>query len=354
MASVDSGHGSSPTLATDAQPHVFVTGAGFTRAVIPSAPLLIDDFDNEALARKVDGLPNASRLLEWERRQHAEAHINIERLMTRLDQLMPYDYATDADNAADEYAFLLSELKRAFLRRLNCAREHTVQHSELRRFARYCVANGTCCITFNYYDFLDEALNHTEHWDPGRGYGFLCPYTGRTLEDLDGMRPRYSEFTLLKLHGSGNWRSKLGHRGRVPVDAIVHHDTWTMGSVGGGGAVGHLEPEPVIVPPVLSKTHLVEQPVLRVVWSQAFSHLQRAREVTFIGYSFPVTDIASRTLFSEALEDLPRDRIRVVNLAGDRCEENKTREAYREVLGDIPDARFHFKGASHWIADLPA
>ena len=39
--------------------------------------------------------------------------------MTCLDSLMPYDYAESAGNAANEYRFLPSELKRAFLGQLH-------------------------------------------------------------------------------------------------------------------------------------------------------------------------------------------------------------------------------------------
>ena len=78
---------------------VFITGAGFTRAFVPDAPLLVDDFGNFALVEKVSGLPRASELLESERNQHPEGFIDIERLMTRLDELMPYDHS---DNVVDE------------------------------------------------------------------------------------------------------------------------------------------------------------------------------------------------------------------------------------------------------------
>ena len=44
--------------------HVYLTGADFTRAFVPRAPLLLDDFDNDGLVDKVRGLQNASRLLE--------------------------------------------------------------------------------------------------------------------------------------------------------------------------------------------------------------------------------------------------------------------------------------------------
>ena len=72
-----------------------------------------------------------------------------------------------------------------------------------------------------------------------------------------------------------------------------------------------------MVPPVLSKSSRVEQPVLRLVWSHAFASLATAHEVTFIGYSFPTTDMAARTLFSEALKDLPPQDINVVILCRD-------------------------------------
>lgn len=121
---------------TSSHNHVFVTGAGFTRALVPNAPLLVDDFGNDDLADRVIGLPNASRLLEWERNRHPQGHINIERLMTRLESLMPYDFADIAGNAANEYALLLSELKRAFLNRIREAGKGEVHRDELNQFAK--------------------------------------------------------------------------------------------------------------------------------------------------------------------------------------------------------------------------
>lgn len=331
---------------------VFVTGAGFTRALVPNAPLLIDDFGNDALADRVRGLPNASRLLEWERNRHPTGHIDIERLMTRLQSLMPYDYAEFSGNAANEYGLLLSELKRAFLDCIREAGEGEVRRDEFNRFAEYCAGNYCNCITFNYDDFLDQALDGTERWLPEWGYGFHCSSSREKFSTGEDAH-LYSPLRLLKLHGSINWRSKLGYANPVPLDAIAQHDDWS----GTRGlflrVTKHLEPEPVIVPPVLSKSSLIEQPVLRLVWSQAFQILQTAHEVTFVGYSFPTTDMAARTLFSEALKDLPKEDIHVVNLAHDESHAQETRSAYRSALGDIPDAQFHFQGALDWISRLP-
>ena len=140
----------------------------------------------------------------------------------------------------------------------------------------------------------------------------------------------------------------------MTLDSITHHHDWS-GVGRHHPAIGdHLEPEPVIVPPVLSKSSLVEQPVLRLVWSRAFTELATAHEVTFIGYSFPTTDIAVRTLFYEAMEDLPRENITIVNLASDESEADATRTAYRAALGHVPDEQFHFGGALEWIRRLPS
>ena len=116
----------------------------------------------------------------------------------------------------------------------------------------------------------------------------------------------------------------------------------------------HLEPEPVIVPPVLSKSDLVAQPVLRLVWSLAHEHLSTAEAVTFVGYSFPPTDTAARVLFAEALADLPADAVTVVGLETDEFRAEALKARYRDVLGPIPDESFFLGGALDWVQSLPA
>ena len=94
---------------------------------------------------------------------------------------------------------------------------------------------------------------------------------------------------LLKLHGSLNWRVRRGHLAPYTMDAIVHHEAWLPveeqpGQPGNAAIEDHLEPEPFIVPPVLAKTDLGEQPTLRLVWHKAFNALRSAQKVVFVGY----------------------------------------------------------------------
>ena len=335
---------------------VYVTGAGFTRAFNRRAPLLVGYFENDRLVDAVRGLPAASRVLEAERNRHPEGFIDIERLMTRLHELMPYDRR---DGSADQFAFLLSELKRAFLR--------TIQHaldgveiqpgSDVVAFARHCADTNATCVTFNYDDLLDAALTAAGNWNPYWGYGFFCRPSADTVSDISPS-PISSGLLLLKLHGSVNWWPRLGYAKPFALDAIVHHHSWQRISwrqVPYGDAVvaRHLEPEPVIVPPVLSKSDLVAQPVLRLVWSLAYDHLSTAEAVTFIGYSFPATDTAARVLFAEALADLPPDAVTVVGLETDEIGVAALKTRYRDLLGPIPDDRFFLDGALDWVQRLP-
>src|SRR5712691_6820468 len=94
---------------------VFVLGAGFTKALLPDAPLLIDDFDSAGLAAQFTAFKHATRMLELERKLTGHDKINLERLMTRLDGRMPYDSEMGAEH---EFSLLLDELKRRLLERL--------------------------------------------------------------------------------------------------------------------------------------------------------------------------------------------------------------------------------------------
>ncbi len=320
---------------------------------------MVDDFGAEKLVAKVKGLPHASRLLDWERSQNVQGFINIERLMTRLDSMMPYD---EDQGAAEEYRFLLAELLASFLDRVRHAREESDPYDELSTVARYCAKNKVDCITFNYDDVLDQALAEVTRkekfpWHANGGYGFYCQDSiGTTGIRWDANIGEKTPMLILKLHGSINWRPRRGSSEPHMLDAITHHEGWSkekpleprLWSL----TARHLEPRPLIAPPVLSKSGLVSQPILRLVWTQAYEKLVKARNVTFVGYSFPTTDMAAQTLFSEALRDIRPSSIRVVNLASEESERNRIVERYREVLGGIPDAQFDFSGALGWSRTL--
>ncbi len=346
---------------TSGSKKIFVLGAGFTRAFLPRAPLLTDQLYGDLLTERFATFPHPARILESERNKNLNREINIERLMTRLDGLMPYDFERGAN---EELNLLLSEVKRCFERRLAEAENGPVHNTELAAFARYCVENEITCITFNYDHVLDKALWEVKravggvpppYWHPDGGYGFFCKPSEICVRNVDVFMDPASNL-LLKLHGSMNWRILRGRAQPYAVDSVVHDEPWGPRNMTHDydpkSIAIHLESEPFIVPPVLIKSALVEQPILRVVWSLAYTALSRAEEVIFVGYSLPLTDIAASFLFGEGLQNCPVSQIRVVNLAEEEAARETLRDAYRKVFPEISDEQFDYRGALDWSRDL--
>ncbi len=346
---------------------VFVLGAGFTKAFLPKAPLLTDDYGGDELKSKFASFAEALSLLEMElaSSDHPPGLINLERLMTRLAGGMPYDFRTGAEKPL---AMLLSAIKQSFVQRLSEAKESgSPNRGDLWLFAGHCVQNRINCITFNYDDLLDEALwrfrrvyDPPSAWSPDWGYGFPCRMSEALVRDVGVGGGEPGPMQLIKLHGSLNWRIPYGHPKPYGADAIRHHEPWFEHYGTQKIPIEQLdrllEPEPFMVPPVLTKADLVEQPVLRITWSVAVEVLKRAERVVFIGYSIPLTDIAAGFLFREGLNHVnPAKAITVVDFAKDeqQREEKLARllASYRIVFPDVAPEQFVFSGAVQWVRD---
>lgn len=337
---------------------VLVLGAGFTYAFVPEAPLLRSDFGGKVLAEEFQGFQYATRVLDAEVRRFAGGEMDIERLMTRLDSRMPYD---SPQNAQEELALLLAKLKMNFARRITNARDKAFPNDDLAHLAAHCVENGITCITFNYDDIFDQALTEANtgygnpacrYWHPDGGYGFTCKASYDTVEATQ-MSMDETSMLLLKLHGSVNWRGRRGAPQPYGLEDILHHERWLRTPLDRTSLFEKIEPrldpEPLIVPPVLVKSSLVEEQILQLVWLQAYEELAEAERVIFVGYSFPVTDLAATFLFTETLfRDEPHPLIEVVNFASTGEEETTVMEDYRKVFPRIDDGQFYFKGARDW------
>lgn len=340
---------------------VFVLGAGFTKAFLPDAPLLVDDYDASSILLEFDAFPTARAALENEIDNLNPWSVDLERLMTRASAGMPYD--SDA-GSSEELSLLFSRLKQAFESRLQSARDGQVYADDLAAFASLCIDRRTTCVTFNYDDLLDEALWKTRsisvhapgvpYWHPDGGYGFFCRPAWSMSGTAPAVRMDNAAMHLLKLHGSVNWRVRLGYSSPLSPDALVHSAEWfpRLGpdDPDAEELERHMEPSPFLVPPILTKDVLVREPILRLIWTRAFAALERADLVVFVGYSFPVTDIAARFLFTEAIR--PETRLRVVNLVRNKTEEEKLRANYRKALPHLRYDQFSFEGALEWSRRL--
>jgi hypothetical protein len=231
------------------------------------------------------------------------------------------------------------------------------------------VNKGVTCITFNYDDVLDQALwevkplhaanpchAQPKHWHPDGGYGFFIrPSSVAVHESIKYMNT--TSMLLLKLHGSINWYPRKGERPPYHLDALHHDEDWFTTDPeeflpAQEMVARHFEPDPFIIPPVLDKTALSNEPILQVVWSLAKDAISRASHVYFVGYSMPVTDMAASFLFNESLEGKSHI-IRVINQATPENKE-QIRSAYRKVFPKLKDDQFEFDGALKWAQEVSA
>lgn len=355
---------------------IAVLGAGFSRAFVPAAPLLIDDYGVSTILDAFEHFPHASRVLRSS--VLSDGRVNVEALLTRLDGALPYDIE---QGAAPELSLLLTAIMNRFRERVTEARLAERDDPGLSKFAKWCVDQSLTCITFNYDDLLDEALwkckgvlNVVEegYWHPDGGYGFFCR-PSKTLIREGGMTGGVVMDTtcmlLLKLHGSMNWRIRRGCSRPLAIDDVVHDEEWLPASNDFGDFEGdvvtpeivlreraaisdHLEKDPFIIPPVLTKGSLVDEPILRLIWSSAFNALRSAETVFFLGYSMPPTDIASQHLFREAID--ARAQIHVVNYTADGEPDEELISSYRRVFPDLPTSAFRFSGIVSWVDEVTA
>jgi hypothetical protein len=257
---------------------------------------------------------------------------------------MPYDFE---NNGESELRLLGLALRSALLDRLHsAAMGYPLISESIEQFAAKCFEERASVITFNYDDLLDRALflatrkiHGYRGWDPDIGYGFLC--RGATQLLGGGVYASEMQSTIvLKLHGSVNWRARLGAAKPYSIDSICHTEDWDEEE--DEFVDVHLEREPFIVPPVMQKASLVNEPLLRFLWSRAFRLLGQADRIIFLGYSFPPTDLAARFLFKEAV---PKSA-QVVVVNSDRRQALK--RGYREIFPQLSDKSFKIGDARKW------
>jgi hypothetical protein len=162
---------------------------------------------------------------------------------------------------------------------------------------------------------------------------------------------------LLKLHGSINWRAIRGRARPYPVDAIVHFETWHTYTSRGVAAPpslvaieSHLNPEPLIIPPVLVKSGLADHFWLSLVWSKARDLLAAADSITFVGYSLPLTDLAASFLFAETVR--PGTVVSIVDLQGAGERKSVLTGSDPSVVPWFTVEAIDFRGALAWSRDL--
>jgi hypothetical protein len=194
-------------------PTTFVLGAGASRdAGYPFAKEMGQGLLTWMEAAQSEGLCDFSASASYLRETFADAE-DLESLLDQMDQVTNPSRHSSLDKRmlaarvanADRPA-LIHGLRRWFEQI-----DRESPNSSYRLFAETVIQPDDTVITFNYDVSLDKELKRAGLWEVGDGYGF----------EIEGLATS-SRVSLLKLHGSINWRALLfgGRRGAFAVNGM--------------------------------------------------------------------------------------------------------------------------------------
>lgn len=173
--------------------NTFIIGAGFTKAVFPTAPLNRDLLN--ALAR--NSTDSAATVLRDRYRTD-----DIEIALTRLDSDIDISQGKRGSLTEDGYKLrrrIETELGNYFSSFV-ASEELLAKSPWLSQFADGVFANGDVVISLNYDCVLEGALDCRGKWTPKGGYG--SPFDQPLVRDD---RFSKSPVTVLKIHGSASF-----------------------------------------------------------------------------------------------------------------------------------------------------
>lgn len=213
---------------------IFLLGAGFTKAVYPSAPLNI-----ELLNAIIDNGGNT--ISKYKERYNTD---DIEKLLTRfdLDAINKIEMREDRSLIEAEISSYFSQY-----RFLNFSDEIS---NWLTVFAKTILKINDSIVSLNYDCFLEGALDYFEVWTPNGGYARVNnPLTSSIPQNPKNIK-------IYKIHGSENFdesRVDLGKRSQTSIGYRIDGSIYPVSGANShfGGGADH--PRPYIIAPSFVK-----------------------------------------------------------------------------------------------------
>jgi hypothetical protein len=214
---------------------VFLFGAGFTKAVFPSAPL------NKELLNTV--ISNGGKTLAKYKEKYRTD--DIEKLLTHFDLEV-----IERKELQKERSLIHAEISSYFSTyRISAFKEDLPVF--LETFAKSILRINDTIISLNYDCFLEGVLDHYDVWSPNGGYARVV----NPLADSIPQNPK--NIKLYKIHGSENFveSSVIGkNRNQTDInyniDGSIYPKSGAHSHLGGG----IIKPGPYIIAPSFIKT----------------------------------------------------------------------------------------------------
>ena len=296
---------------------VFFLGAGFSIALAnlcitndkkyPSLATLTKEILNENLGESLNVC--LSKIPS----KHKE---NIELLLTYLSTDAPWQEPQIIHQNKALYFEIISRMAAYFN---NLGLECSYNFEPLKAFSRYIIDSKSPIITLNYDTLLEKLLFSimSKEYQKANTYrGFykqpIVDLFSRVSHRSAGIfgKPDY-DFNgdklppIYKLHGSINWLW-LKTNQSDPVYCATGREHKTLRKV----------LSKYIIPPVLDKSEFYNHNIIKSIWSDAYSALNKAERIFIIGFSFPITDLSIKSLFNSAVDNAnSKANIYVINTA---------------------------------------
>jgi hypothetical protein len=268
---------------------VFVLGAGFSRAISPSMPLLSDLA--QALMEPAEFLSFGGSLEQW---------------LSFLAEDHPW--LTSAENARQHATFLQQSSKLAA--QVRVAQASAVAEglpTWLAQLIDLWHRGRSTVLSFNYDMLVERAwtkvLGSGADGAPTAVYPIPPAPLLRRRGSAGVERPRPDTFRLLKLHGSLNWLYS-GLAG-TPSETVYDASSGAGWGAGPEDEEEHLDllaPDkvPFIVPPTQGKTAFFDHELIRAQWQMAREAVATAERIFFLGHSLPDSGGMLRSLLRAA------------------------------------------------------
>lgn len=218
---------------------IFLIGAGFTKAVIPKAPLNRDLL--EAISKE-----NGKIIKRYAKKYNLS---DIEKLLTYLDL-----EATESDEIKKDRTGINAEIS-TFFSKFRFSEINSNIPSWVKTFALTVLSQNDAIVYLNYDCLLEGILDHFKIWTPNGGYARINNH----LADSIAQNPK--NIRIYKIHGSENFieSSVIGKNPeQTGIGFSITPDIYPMSGANsylGGGAK---DPRPYIIAPSFVKVPHVD------------------------------------------------------------------------------------------------
>lgn len=310
--------------------HVFLLGAGFTRAVMGNKALLADE-----IMPKLDikGFPE---IID----DYEKTYPDIEQFITALD-LKCLRFSKNNISLAERFEEARKNIVGQIVNYfdLNTLRVDNLENYQtLKKFVMTIPAKSTI-LTLNYDCVMDQGLYLSGRWSPGGGYHLdSFPASNNENSNKDNI-------LLLKLHGSCNFRESKRSDNEYPVVQITNQIFPNINA--SFGTIQDVGPQVL----VMTYIKLFRNGMMQL-WSKAIDALKDADKLAIIGCSLREEDtfLKFALYYCGRREEVTKIAIDIVDIDKERCEAIKSKLKRLVAWPDKQEIKLYDNGLDGYLS----